>query len=68
MTEDKEHISALSYRLGKQIEHLINVEVGDVKYRNDTLEVKILTWYQKTKDEEFKKHFNIKDIKENGKV
>lgn len=57
--EKDERISAFAFRIGAELEKLVQQEVEKIKSENTHLESLVLQWYLKTKDEAFAEHFKI---------
>jgi hypothetical protein len=54
-----EIISAFAFKTGRLIEELIKEQTDNLQEKNKMLEVKILQWYVKSRDEDFAEHFGI---------
>lgn len=54
-------VSAFAFDTAERIENYILESVGDIKSRAQTIEAKVLSWYDKTKDEDFAKFMGIKN-------
>jgi len=62
----QDNISAFAFKLGKDIEAVINEKTKGLESQNQLLQAKIINWWQKNgKSEKFAKHFNIQ-VREKG--
>lgn len=62
----QEEISAFAFKTGMMIEQLINEKTNNLEQENRLLQAKILNWFAQTKDQEFKKYFNINILTDNN--
>jgi hypothetical protein len=61
-TNDNKAITAQAFRIGREIEKIINESSNNIIVDDIDLEARILTWYYDTKDEDFAKYMGIKKI------
>ena len=57
-----EVISAFAFNTGKAIEQLIIETTNNLQEENRTLKAAIMSWYVKTRDEDFKDFFYITKV------